>query len=204
MFPFPIDFKILATILSLVLGVVSYIPYIRSMVRRQTTPHPYTWLIWSITTGTAAVGGWYGGGGNGVALLFLWAFSTFCIFLLSFKYGTKNITKGDVALLVLALLAILVWWQLNAPLFSILMVTAIDAFGYIPTIRKVFEEPWSEPLVSWFLFTATACIGLIALAQYNFLTVVYLAMGATLNSIVIIICLFRRRNIPKPVSSNLR
>lgn len=201
MFPFPIDFKIVATILSLVLGVLSYIPYIRSMVRGQTTPHPYTWLIWAITTGTAAVGGWYGGGGYGVLLLALWSVLTFLVFLLSFKYGTKNITKGDVALLVLALLAILVWWQLNAPLLSILMVTAIDAFGYVPTIRKSFEEPWSESLSSWFLFTATALVGLIALAQYNFLTVVYLAMSATLNAIVMGICLFRRRNISKPVST---
>ncbi|TSD04868.1 MAG: hypothetical protein Greene07147_893 [Parcubacteria group bacterium Greene0714_7] len=197
MFPFS-DFKIIATTLSLVLGVLSYIPYIRSMVLRQTTPHPYTWLIWSITTGTAAVGGWYGGGGYGVLLLALWSVLTFLVFLLSFKYGTKNITKGDVTLLVLALLAILVWWQLNAPLLSILMVTAIDAFGYVPTIRKVLEEPWSESLASWFLFTVTALIGLVALAQYNFLTVVYLAMSATLNTIVISICLFRRQKIKKP------
>jgi len=197
MFPFPIDFKIVATVLSLVLGALSYIPYIRSMVRRQTTPHPYTWLIWSITTGTAAVGGWYGGGGYGVLLLALWSALTFLVFLLSFKYGTKNITKGDVALLVLAFVAILVWWQLHAPLISILMVTAIDAFGYVPTIRKSFEEPWSESLSSWFLFTVTALIGLVALAQYNFLTVVYFAMSATLNSIVMGICLFRRRSIPK-------
>ena len=200
MFQFPIDFKIVATILSLVLGAVSYIPYIRSMVLRQTTPHPYTWLIWSITTGTAAVGGWYGGGGYGVLLLALWSVLTFLVFLLSFKYGTKNITKGDVALLVLTFLAILVWWQLHAPLISILMVTAIDAFGYVPTIRKVFEEPWSESLVSWVLFTLTALIGLVALAQYNFLTVVYLGMSATLNTIVMGVCLFRRRNIPKPTS----
>ncbi|MBP9832205.1 MAG: hypothetical protein KBC74_01580 [Candidatus Pacebacteria bacterium] len=199
MFLFP-DFKIIATILVLIFGVVSYIPYIRSMVLRQTTPHPYTWLIWAITTGTAAVGGWYGGGGYGVLLLALWSVLTFLVFLLSFKYGTKNITKGDVTLLVLALLAILVWWQLNAPLLSILMVTAIDAFGYVPTIRKVLEEPWSESLASWLLFTVTALIGLVALAQYNFLTVVYLAMSATLNSIVIGICLFRRRAILKPTS----
>lgn len=197
MFQFPIDFKIVATILSLVLGAVSYIPYIRSMVLRQTTPHPYTWLIWSITTGTAAVGGWYGGGGYGVLLLALWSVLTFLVFLLSFKYGTKNITKGDVALLVLTLLAVLVWWQLHAPLISILMVTAIDAFGYVPTIRKVFEEPWSESLSSWSLFTVTALIGLVALAQYNFLTVVYLGMSATLNTIVMGVCLFRRRSIPK-------
>ncbi len=202
MFQFGIDFKIIATALALFLGAISYVPYVRSIVLRKTTPHPYTWLIWAITTGTAAVGGWYGGGGTGVALLFLWSVLTFLIFLLSFKYGTKNITKGDVILLVLALLAILVWWQLHAPLLSILMVTAIDAFAYVPTIRKVFEEPWSESMFSWFLFTLTTLIGLVALAQYNFLTVVYLAMSATLNSIVIGICLLRRRKIVK-INSNL-
>ena len=40
----------------------------------------------------------------------------FIVFLFSLKYGTKNITKSDTAVLITAFLAVLVWWQLHQPL----------------------------------------------------------------------------------------
>ncbi len=194
------ELKLVLAAVAALLGVLSYVPYVRSIVRGDTKPHPYTWLIWTLTTGTAAFGAWYGGGGYGGLTLVLWTVLTFCIFLFSLKYGTKNVTKSDIALLALALLSIFVWWQLHSPLLSVLMVTAIDAFGYIPTFRKSLKEPWSESVFSWFLFLCTASFSLLALTHYNVLTVTYLAMSASLNLVVILICLLRRQSISKPVA----
>ncbi len=199
MFAFFILLKPVFGFSAILLGALSYVPYVKSMLKGDTKPHPYTWLIWCITTGTAAFGVWIGGGGYGALLLFVWTISTFIIFLFSLKHGTKNITKSDVALLALALLAIILWWQLKNPLLAVLMVTGIDALGYIPTLRKSFEEPWSESVFSWFLFTFTGLLSLLALGHYSLLTVVYIAMSAIANSVVIALCLARRQVIPKPV-----
>ncbi|MDE2079653.1 MAG: hypothetical protein KGI73_04710 [Patescibacteria group bacterium] len=195
------ELKTAAGIAAAVLSFLSYVPYLTDMFRGRTKPHPYTWLVWGITTGTAAAGAWYGGGGFGAAPLFFWTALTFFVFFLSLRYGTKDITWMDAVFLVLALAAIVVWWQLKNPVLAVSMVTAVDALGYFPTFRKLIAEPWSESLISWTLFTATACAGLLALSAYNYLTVVYLAMSATANVLVITLSLFRRRAVPKPISA---
>lgn len=188
-----------AGIVAAVLSVLSYVPYFADMYRGRTKPRPYTWLVWGITTGTAAAGAWYGGGGFGAVPLLVWTALTFFVFFLSLRFGTKNITRTDALFLILALSAIVLWWQLKNPVLAVTLVTIVDALGYLPTLRKLLAEPWSESLISWTLFTATACAGLLALSAYNYLTVVYLAMSVTANVLVISLSLWRRRAVPRPL-----
>ena len=131
-------FAILA-VLSAVFG--SFLPYIKDIFKKKTKPHAYTWLIWTITQGVATAGLLYGKGGWGALDLLIGTLFVFAIFLISLKYGTKNITKLDTIILIVALLAIIVWLQMRNPLIAVLMVTAIDFIGYFPSFRKSFQEP---------------------------------------------------------------
>lgn len=140
-----VDGKLLVAILSVLIFVFAgYLPYFRDIFRNKTQPHAYTWLIWAITQGTATVALWHGKGGWGVLPLLVGTMLVFTVFLLSLKYGTKNITRADTIILIAALLAIVIWWQLHNPLLAVVMVTLIDVAGYAPSLRKTFEEPWSE------------------------------------------------------------
>jgi hypothetical protein len=121
------------------------------------------------------------------------------VFLLSFKYGTKNITRSDTGILVLALLAVVVWWQTNNPLYAVLMVTVIDALGYIPTLRKSWGEPYSETLSFWFTMILVTILTILSLSEYNLLTLTYLGMLVIANMVVLVFCGLRRRYVQKPV-----
>ncbi|MBP9818442.1 MAG: hypothetical protein KBC87_00545 [Candidatus Pacebacteria bacterium] len=165
------------------------------MFARKTKPHLYTWLIWAITQGTAAVALIYGGGKFGSISLIIGTVLVCVIFIFTFKYGTKNITKGDTATLVVAMLAVIVWWQLKNPLLSVLMVSAIDGIGYIPTFRKSYKEPYSETVSFWILMALAAVLSILANAEYNLLTVTYLTVLAVANIIVASICVIRRKTI---------
>jgi len=195
---FDFNIKIVFAALAVIFELGAYVPYLKDIFAGKTKPHVYTWLIWALTTGTAAAGLWYGGGGYGAVSQTILAVLTFLLFVLSLKYGTKNITVSDTSVLFLALCAIAVWRFLNNPLLAVLMVTAIDAFGYLPSFRKCFAEPWSESLNTWVMFTAGALLSLLAVSQYNMLTTVYLAVTVLSNIVLISICLFRRPLIPKP------
>src|SRR5262245_28245295 len=105
------------------------------MFRGKTKPHAYTWLIWTITLGTAMAGLFRGHGGCVALPIGSGTFLVFVTFLLSFKYGTKNITRSDAVTLIAALGAVVVWWQLKNPLAAVLMVSLIDVIGYIPSVR---------------------------------------------------------------------
>jgi len=192
------DVKIILTVIATAIGVVAFFPYLRDTFSLKTKPHAYTWLIWAITQGTAVFGIWYGGGGWGALNLTIGTLFVIVVFLFSIKYGTKNITKSDTAILVAALSAIIIWWRLDQPLISVIMVSMIDVIGYIPSFRKSYQEPWSETLISWILFSASNIFAILALEEYNLLTVTYLAAITSANIALFLLCFFRRKFFPKP------
>jgi hypothetical protein len=150
-----------------------------------------------ITQGTASIALLYGGGKLGALGIGAGTLLVFFVFALSLKFGTKNIKRGDAVALILALLAIVLWWRLKNPLLAVLTVSAIDGLGYIPTYRKCFTEPWSETLFFWAAMAASSLLGLLSVAEYNLLTVTYLVTLSAANIILLIICIIRRKSIPR-------
>ncbi len=193
-----VDIKAIFAVASVVALGIGYFPYFRDIFRKTTKPHAYTWLIWTITQGTATAAAFFGGANWGVTGLAGGTMLVVFVFFLSFKYGTKNITRSDTGILLLAFSAIVVWRLTNNPLLSVFMVTAIDGMGYIPTIRKSWQEPWSETLVFWFVMAIGSVLNILSLGAINWLTAPYLAVLATLNLAVLSVCAFRRRFVPKP------
>ena len=157
----------------------------------------YTWLIWAITQGTATVAILYGGGNFEALSTAVGTIFVIVIFLLDFKYGTRNVTKNDTVLLILALLALFVWWQLHNPVLAVLMITGIDAIGCIPTIRKTLEEPWSETPSFWILMAIVNILMILSATQYNFFTMVYVVMLLVANITIWTICLVGNKNLFK-------
>lgn len=190
-----VSIKLLFAILASFVWVASFAPYIRDIFLKKTKPHTYTWLIWTITQSTAVAGLWYGDGGWGTLALIIGTIFVFIVFLLSLKYGTRNITTGDTIVLIAALLAIIVWWQLNNPLLAVVTVSVIDVLGYLPSFRKTFEEPWTETPISWAIFSLANIFIIFSLAEYNVLTLTYLIAITIANIILLTICLARRRVI---------
>ena len=176
--------------------ILGYIPYFRDLFRRKTQPHIYTWLIWAITLGTAVVALLYGGGELGSVSLIAGFLFVVVVFFFSFKYGTKNITKSDTIMLVLALLAIIIWWQLDSPLWAVIVISFVDGMGFVPTFRKTYVDPNSETLSFWILIALSNILAMFANTQYNFLTMTYLGTMALGNIIVITIILSRKKTIP--------
>ena len=197
-----INTKIIFAIISSLVGVVSYFPYIRDVLKRKTQPHTYTWLVWVITQGVAATSIWYGQGRWGALGLTIGTFLIFVIFLLSLKFGTKNITRTDTVVLFAALGAIVIWWKLKNPLLALFMVTLIDLLGYIPSFRKSYQQPWSETISSWEGFVIGNFFAILALKEYNLLTLSYLIAINIANIVLILICLFRRRLVPKQLPAS--
>jgi hypothetical protein len=181
--------KALFAVLAGLSSVAAYAPYLTSMFSGSSKPHAYTWLIWTLSTGTAAAGLWYGHAGVGAWGLTASATFTGLLFLFSLKYGTRDITKTDAAVLAAALLAIGAWIFLKDPLLSVIMVTAIDLLGYIPTYRKLLKDPGSESGWAWVLWAAAPVFSILALEAYNALTLTYVVMVFFANLFALLLML---------------
>jgi hypothetical protein len=192
------DFKSLCAIAATTINLVAFYPYIRDVLRKKTQPHLYTWLLWVITQTIAVIGIWYGGGQWGAVTLTSTLLLVFCVFLLCFKYGTRNVTRFDTVLLVVALAAVGIWWMLEEAALAVVFATAIDLAGYIPTLRKTFEEPWSETMGVWLTFSIANTLSIAALSTYNVFTLTYLAGILVANICVAALCFFRRKVVLKP------
>ena len=94
------EFKLFFGIASSILAIVCFIPYIRDILKRKTEPHTYSWLIWTILQTVGVMAQLKEGAGYGAWALGIGAFFCFAIFLLSLKYGTKNISQFDTLCLL--------------------------------------------------------------------------------------------------------
>lgn len=191
------DIKILFLILSISVNIIAFYPYIKDIFLGKTKPHTYTWLIWTLTQGTAVFGLLLGGGGYGVVAMVVSFVLVFTVFLFSLSKGFEKPNFSDKLFLILAFISILVWWKLNEPFISIMLVSLIDLFGYIPSYRKIWLYPYSETITSWFLFTLGNVFMILSLKEYNFLTLVYLITITFCNLMLVSIFLIRRSNLKK-------
>jgi hypothetical protein len=190
-----LDIKLFWSLLSIPLTIFLFIPYIIDIFKRKTQPHIYTWFIWSITM-VIAIAWWYQWWWE-LLLITLWLPSLFVIFtfILSLKYGTKDITKFDIWILLLAIFSIFIFLALDNPLFAILLVSFIDALWYIPTFRKAFKNPYSETLIFWWGGIFLSILMILSLHEYNLLTLTYILTIWLSDLWLSLLIIYRRKTI---------
>lgn len=194
-----IDYKLILGTVSAFGGLVFFVPYIRDILKKKTQPHLYTWLIWIFTQSISVYGMVKGAAGVGALGMVLGTIVVYFIFFLSIRYGTKNITKIDTALLVLALLSVGILLTTKNVLAATILATITDVVGYIPSIRKTYQEPWSETLATWTGFTVLNILAILAIRNYNALSLTYICAITTANIVIALVCALRRRKVLKPL-----
>ena len=193
------ELKLFWAILSSVLTVVLFVPYLRDIFLRKTQPHMYSWLIWGLLQVIGASAIFKGGAGLGTWSLVVGGIVCLSIFGLSFKYGTKNIKRFDVYCLVGALIALLAYLFVSNPLYSVILVATIDFIAYFPTLRKGYEEPYSETLITFEISAFVNIISIFALQHYSVTTVLYEVTLSLTNVALCIILITRRKVVAKKI-----
>lgn len=188
---FEFDYKLLCALGATCIGLYSYFPYIQGMLKGVARPHIYTWAIWTITQSIAAFGVWTGGGGWSSIGLAIGSVLLAVTTMLAIRYGTQDITFFDTALLIAAVSGVLIYFITYNPLYSVLIATFVDAVGYIPTIRKTWRDPSSEPPFLWALWVISTILALCGLQAYNLLTATWLAAACACNCITLTVAVMR-------------
>jgi hypothetical protein len=173
---FNVDSKLIFSVVAFVVTFIAYFFYVKDIFLHKTKPHTYTWWIWIITTSIAALGIWEGGGKFGLFGILATLIAIVFISILSIRYGTKDVTRLDSFILVLALFSVFVWWKLDELWLSVVMVSMIDILAYIPTYRKSFKCPCQETVIFWIGLAMANLFTFLALSEYNLLTVLYVGM----------------------------
>ncbi len=190
-----LDIKPFISAVAIILTFLGYIPYIKDTLKGKTTPHAYTWLIFGLVT--AFVFGLQVTAGAGIGALITLAISitTFFIFALSLFKGEKQITLSDTIFFILALIALALWLFAHQPILSVVLLSIINIFAFVPTVRKSWNKPFSETVSTYVMNATRHGISLLALEHYNIITYLFPLSATVVTFLFVFILIIRRGNI---------
>jgi len=174
------------------IAIAGNIPYLHDAIRKRVTPHPYTWLVWTIVSGITLFGQIVKGAGVGALPTAVAELFTVIIFTLSLRYGFKNVRKIDNYFLAAALAGLLPWIITSDPTLSVVIAVSIDLVAFIPTIRKTWLNPQTETPILFGANVLRHILTLMSLNSYNIATTLHSIAMIVTNSIMTLIILFKK------------
>lgn len=169
-------------IIGAVIAIVGNIPYLIDVIKKRVEPHPYTWLVWTIVSGVTFFGALAKGAGVGAIPTGAAEIFTVIIFILSLKYGFRNIRRIDTYFLIIALLGLVPWALTKDPTISVIIVVTIDLVAFIPTLRKTWKKPKTETPVLYSMNVVRHILTLFSLQAYNIATMLHSIAMIIVNS----------------------
>ena len=182
---------------AVVLTVVAYVPYIGAIRAKAVKPHFFSWLIWSLTTvivffaqmaAEGGAGAWSTGMSAAITLYVAWL-------ALVLRSDFSN-TTADWCFLIAAMLSLPVWFFTYDPLWSVVILTVVDAFGFGPTLRKAWHKPQEESMQFYLLFGARSLLSVAALESRTLTTVLFPVAMVVACVLVSVLLWWRRRQPP--------
>lgn len=180
-------------IVGIILTIIGYLPYITDTVKGKTTPHLYSWLVWSVLGLTNSALFFQNGGGNGSYVHLTSTLITIFIFILSIFKGHKEITRSDKIFLTLSIVAFTLWFFIDQPGFAAIFATSTSLLALGPTIRKSWTHPHSETLSTYIMNTIRHTLVILALDKYSLITLFNPIMWSFVNFGISLILIFRRK-----------
>lgn len=182
---------------AIALTLFGFYPYIRSILRNQTKPHVFTWVIWGITTFVVFLAQIQSQAGIGAWPIGISGVITVGIAILAYrKRGDISITRLDWLFFCAALSSLPIWYLTTDPLWAVVILTVVDLLGFGPTLRKVYQQPHSESATFFAIFLARNCFVILALEHYSLTTVLFPAAIALVCLGLIVLIPYRKRRVP--------
>ena len=179
-------------VIAALIAIAGNIPYIIDAFKKRVTPHPYTWLVWSIVSGITLAGQVIKGAGVGALPTAVAEAFTIGIFLFSLRYGFKNVIKSDNYFLAAALIGLIPWIITKDPTISVVIAVGIDLIAFTPTIRKTWLRPSSETPALYGANVLRHILTLLSLQSYNLATTLHSIAMIVTNSVMTTIILFKK------------
>ncbi len=185
--------KEIISAIAVILTFIAYIPYYRDIFKGKTRPHIYTWALWNLLTILIVAIQIRGGAGAATWVTASAGLLGIGVMVLGFKNGKKDITKSDTVVAILALAAIFFWIAVDQPVISIILVIVADMLAFIPTVRKSYNDPYSETLSLYITNALRFGLALFAVETYTFLSTSWIVAWVAGNVGLSVLLVVRRR-----------
>jgi hypothetical protein len=180
-------------ILSTIIGLLTPIIGIRSILKGEFKPQRITRFIFLILTSIFVASLFAQGNQTAIYLAVLQWTGSLAVFILSIKFGVGGTDKSDMAVLFLALTAIVIWKVTDNPALALYMSLFADFIGILPTLIKSFFQPQTEDPKFYFSDVLAGLFSLLAIRSLVFADIVFPAYIFLINFICVILIFAGRK-----------
>ncbi len=195
------NWHLLTGITAGLIQLYAIIPYVKSILKRETKPNIISWTLWTLIQLVAI---WIQASSSSgfswsVILLIAMTFNTsFVVILCLMGYGSKEFGWIEKSCLAIALIAIAFFaFTKNGPIALAFDITA-DFIAAIPTIIKTWRNPRSEAYGPWLIITVAAALAVFSNETFTAENLSFPIYLTCVNALIAGIAYFGR-NKPKPL-----
>lgn len=193
-------YKEFLSAIAIALTILAFFPYIRSILKQETRPHVFSWVIWGSTTFIVFLAQLKDGGGAGAWPIGVSGLITIYVaFVAYLKKSDKTITIIDWCFFLSAMASLPAWYLTSDPLWAVVILTVVDVLGFGPTVRKAYVHPFEENLTFFSIIMVRNLIVIMAMEYYSLTTVLFPAVIAVACLTLIAIVMLRRRVLSEEV-----
>lgn len=170
------------SVLSGVVFVIGFIPYIRAILRAETKPAKATWMIWTMLNLIMIAGMYAKNALNGQIVGI--TIGAMIVAILGLMYGKPGWSWLDKFCLGGAALAVILWQTFDSPTTGIVTSCAASLVGAIPTFVNAYERPQDENKVAWTLYWVSCVMAVFATPSWSLVDAAQPLTFFTIESIV--------------------
>lgn len=187
-------YKETLSLIAILITFYSFFPYIKLILKSKIRPHFFSWMIWSISTITVFIAGYFDNGGFGLIPILISGILTILVSILCMLKKTDlEFKKLDFLFLIISLISILGWILFENANLTILFLTLVDLSGFGPTLRKIKEDANSESSIFYFLFFIRNLFVILALENHSFITLCFPILVGFSSLLVSIYIFFKKK-----------
>jgi len=182
-------------VLAGVISLLAYIPYISSIIRRETVPSRTTWWILSFVGFVMFLA--YEGSGAANTIFFLVGdmIGCFLVALLSLLYGKDGMQLFDKMCFFGALVSLGLWFFFQThPSIALLSSLSVEFVAMVPILKKAYLNPLEEDLTAWLLSFVATVINLYAIETWSLFVAILPIYEFLIIGTIILLLSRRMRN----------
>ncbi len=182
--------------ISVAIVLANHCYYVTLTCLKRIRPHAFTLIVYFLVTISVALG-MYGEGDIAAGLRMGIPAPLYLVMLvLTIRRGVEYIKPIDAVMLGLSLLVMPLWWLTESPRAAILFLAVVEGLGILPGLRKAYNLPWEDSLLSPLISATAMLLALIAVKDpfASWATALYLAYWTLLCSLLAATIAWRRHS----------
>ncbi|WP_299723197.1 hypothetical protein [uncultured Tateyamaria sp.] len=180
-------------LVSALLSICAFLPYIRDMLAGRTRPQRASWLIWSVLGSIALASQVYEGAMQSLWFAGFQVGGTITVLALSIRKGQGVFfNQVDIYILCAAAAGLVLWALTDTAVYALAITISISLMGGSVTVLKAYRDPDSETLSMWFTSCIAAWFAILSVGGVNWILLAYPIYLFVLNGAIVMAIMLGR------------